>query len=99
MSGYMLIVSDSITSDILMCPRGAIPIVYSKLADAMNALKAMADTMNTLKILYGTAFPYEDTTFEEELEKNGHAFYGYGDYVMDDDECRVPFGLRKVNLL
>ena len=98
MIGYTIILSDSVSSSVKILPN--IPMtIYKDLDAAMFAIRGVSKTMNVTPILYGSAFPYENTTFEKYLEEHGYAFYGIGDYVIDDEECRVPVGLKRCTVL
>lgn len=98
MIGYTLILSDTVSSNMAFLP-DADTLVYTKLEAAIMALKGFAATLNTTPILYGETFPYEDTSFEAELEQKGFAIYGIGDYVIGDEMCRVPIGLKRVAIV
>jgi len=90
---YTIILSDSLSSNTFILPEE--PIIYKDLGSALEAMMGLAATMNAAKILYGEAFPYESTTFEQHLEEKGFAFYGQG---LDGDYW-VPIGLKRVTIV
>lgn len=99
MAGYMIAVSEGIGSNMIFFPSGLPSIIYTNYEQARAALKGFAANRNLTPILYGETFPYEDTSFEAELETNGFAVYGVGDYIIDEEPCRVPFGLKRVSIV
>jgi hypothetical protein len=99
MSGYMIAVSEGIGSSMIFFPAGLPPLVYTNYEQARAALKGFVANRNLTPILYGETFPYEDTSFEAELENNGFAVYGVGDYIIDEEPCRVPFGVKRVSIV
>jgi hypothetical protein len=79
--------------------------LYLSLGDAKRALQAMATRFDSfIPVAYGQAFPYEGTTFEQQLAANPFAMYGWGileNEDADDDEAsniRVGFGILKVHV-
>jgi hypothetical protein len=97
MIGYTIALYDSIGSSTVFFPTSE-AIIYTTYEPARAALKEFMATINPTPILYGETFPYETTTFEAELEKNGFAVYGVCDYVVDGEPCRVPVGLKRVTI-
>jgi hypothetical protein len=98
MIGYTIAFSDTMSSDMVFLPAHKDVLVYSDLGSALLALKGFTVNMNFVPILYGETFPYENTTFEDTLNQKGFAVYGVCDYVIDDEDCRVPIGLKRVSV-
>jgi hypothetical protein len=98
MIGYTIALYDSIGSSTIFFPTSE-TLIYTNYEHALLALKGFMASINPTLILYGETFPYETTTFEAELEKNGFAVYGVCDYVIDGEPCRVPVGLKRVSIV
>ena len=98
MIGYTIAFSDTMTSDMVFLPAFTESLVYSNLGSAMLALKGFTVNMNLVPILYGETFPYDNTTFQETLDEKGFAVYGVCDYVIEEEPCRVPIGLKRVSI-
>jgi len=73
-------------------------IIYNDLQQALRALNRFVVSLNLVPILYGETFPYDTTSFEAELEQKGFAVYGVCDYVIDEEACRIPIGLKRVSI-
>lgn len=99
MIGYTIAFSDTMASDMVFLPAFTEVLVYSDLASAMLALKGFIVNMNLTPILYGETFPYDNTTFEATLNQKGFAIYGVCDYVIEEEACRVPIGLKRVSVV
>ena len=101
--GYMVVVQDNESDTYLYgipeeqdSPR-AIYLSYEK---ATAALKNMVEAFEECHLAaYGKAYPYEDTTFENTLEQNGYATYGWGVVSSEEGVTRIHFGLLKVPLI
>ena len=78
--------------------------LYLSLGDAKKGLQAMATRFDSfIPVAYGQAFPYEGTTFEQQLSANPFAMYGWG--ILEDEDAdeegahiRVGFGILKVHV-
>jgi hypothetical protein len=97
MVGYTIALSDSIGSSMVFFPTGE-AIIYNDLQQALRALNRFVVSLNLVPILYGETFPYDTTSFEAELEQKGFAVYGVCDYVIDEEACRIPIGLKRVSI-
>lgn len=68
--------------------------VYSSIDDAKAAMATIAkDFDEFMPTAYGKAFPYEATTFEQELSKKLFAPLGWGVLRSEDGVQRVCLGL------
>lgn len=70
---------------------------YASLATAKLAMEAAANKFEEfLPTAYGKAFPYDTTTFEQQLEKNSFAPWGWGIMNTEDGVMRICIGLLEV---
>jgi hypothetical protein len=69
---------------------GATPTVYLSLEAAKDALKAAAARFPSFQqVLYGEAYPFENTTFDQVLATRQQAIYGWG-IILPEDEDDLP---------
>jgi len=101
--GYMIVIKDPSTDAYSYgVPNvdDAPTALYLSLGDAKRALQATATRFDSfIPVAYGQAYPYEKTTFEQQLAANPFAMYGWGIIVDEEDtdeHVRVGFGLLKV---
>jgi hypothetical protein len=68
--------------------------VYSSLDAAKNAVTAFSENYDEfLPTAYGKAFPYDSVTFEQQLEKDGFAPWGWGVEESEDGVQRICIGI------
>jgi hypothetical protein len=68
--------------------------VYVSLDAAKNALNSISENYDEfLPTAYGMAFPYDSVTFEEQLESEGFAPWGWGVLNTDDGVQRICLGV------
>ncbi len=66
------------------------PTIYLSIEAAKAALKATADTFGGFQqVLYGEAYPFEHTTFDQVLATRQQAIYGWG-IVPPEDADDLP---------
>ena len=79
--------------------RGSPIKAFTSLDDAKAGLKSLSEKYNEFfPTAYGEAFPYDSVSFEEELEKNSFAPWGWATEQTDDGPYRVCLGLILVSL-
>jgi hypothetical protein len=96
--GYIVVYSQSTSSEMHFPDVSERPVVYRSLDDAMNGMNTLMKDMNITRILYGEVFPYENTTFEQHLSTHGFAYYAKGSW-MDGDLYTTYVGLRMVDIV
>ena len=68
----------------------------------MISLLGTVETLHDFtKVAYGHAFPYETTTFEDELHKKGFAPLGWFRFVDEDsgESAKLQIGLLRLSLI
>jgi hypothetical protein len=71
-------------------------VLYTSFKDAKRALLQAVTTFNEFTpVAYGKAYPYEDTTFENQLDTTGFGLLGWITVTEDDESARVPVGLLR----
>ena len=71
--------------------------VYISLDAAQNALVSISENYEDfLPTAYGIAFPYDTVTFEEQLESEGFAPWGWGVISTDDGPQRICLGIISI---
>ncbi len=78
------------------------PKVYATFEDAMIQLIALTQTLaGFTKVAYGEAFPYEHTSFDQELDKKGFAALGWFRYTDEDsgESVKIQIGLLRMAYL
>ena len=72
---------------------------FTSLDDAKAQLESLSEKYNEfVPTAYGKAFPYDSVSFEEELEKNSFAPWGWATEETEDGPCRICLGLILVSL-
>ena len=75
-------------------------VVYLSYGKAKAALQNMVEAFEECHLAaYGKAYPYENVTFEEQLDAQGYATYGWGVVSTEEGVKRIHFGLLKVPLV
>jgi hypothetical protein len=92
-AGYVLVFSDE-DYDAVFPTTDAVPrVLYPSAEAAVNAVQTWAKTFDRFRpVLYGQAYPYENTSFVGELAKTGRALYGWAE-MEDEDGETTRFGL------
>ncbi len=77
--------------------------LFASVADAKRALESFAATFDGFTpVAYGQAYPFESITFEQELQRNGTALYGWatikGDSEDEDDVTKVGIALMRLRM-
>jgi hypothetical protein len=79
--GYMLVYSDNAsdfyTFGIPNEPDSPMRVYRTPSAAKEGAVKMVAQFHKFMPVAYGEAYPYDKTSFDEELGKNGSAPYGW----------------------
>jgi hypothetical protein len=77
-------------------------VLYKSYLDAKRALMDIVATFEEfVPVAYGSAYPYENTTFEKEISTKDFALIGWVVVPVEDEEgddlpTRVPVGLLKI---
>lgn len=73
------------------------PTVFITYEAAKAGLKEFSTKFTSfLPVAYGSAFPYENVTFEKELDAKSYAPFGWGVVLTEDDTYRVCLGLLRM---
>ena len=98
-AGYVLVFSDEDYDAVFPQDDPAVRrVLYPTVDAAVAAIKRWAEAFDLFRpVLYGQAFPYENTTFESELARTGRAMYGWAEMVDEDGEV-TRYGLCAVAL-
>jgi len=101
----MIVIKDS-SSDEFVYAIPEIPNVTKKVyISYQEAKKSIMDFIKDLDdfipVAYGEAYPYENTTFEQEISEKGFALVGWVPVVHDENEqaIHIPIGLLKMELI
>lgn len=91
--GYVLVFSDE-DYDAVFPTADAVPrVLYMTAEAAVAAVQTWAKTFDRFRpVLYGQAYPYENTSFHVELVQKGRALYGWAE-VEDEDGEVTRYGL------
>jgi hypothetical protein len=99
---YMIVIDDGGSGQYIIAEMPEIPkLVYKTYLEAKRALlDVVAKFDGFIPVAYGSAYPYEHTTFEKEITNNEFALVGWivipGEEE-DDAPSRVPVGLMKLS--
>jgi hypothetical protein len=89
-AGYIIGFSDSSNEFTLPDVNDTPRVLYKTLVEAETGLKKMIAQYEIFTpALYGEVYPYENTTPQKELERNGRAVYGWIQYENEDGVHRV----------
>ena len=99
---YMLVVMDSASDNYdhgVLQEKGVPTRGYVSLEDAKSALASAASKFDEFMLTaYGKAYPYDNTTFDKQLETAHFAPWGWGVVSIDDEEQRVCIGLIAISV-
>jgi hypothetical protein len=96
----MIVIQDS-SSDIFTYGIPNIPEIpvrmFSSYAAAKKALVDIVENFEEfIPVAYGKAYPYEKTTFDNEIDSRNFALIGWIIIVENDTVDRIPIGLIKI---
>lgn len=101
---YMIVVDDGGSGQYIIADMPEIPkVIYRTYLEAKRALLDVVAKFDAfIPVAYGSAYPYEHTTFEKEITKNEFAMVGWIVVPGDEEEedappTRVPVGLVKLS--
>jgi len=73
--------------------------VYASLDTAKAVVTTISENYDEfLPTAYGKAFPYDSVSFEEQLEKDGFAPWGWGVENSEDGSHRICIGIIALSL-
>ena len=97
--GYMVVVQDNASDNYtngIPAAEDTEQVVYTSIEEAKTALMKMGENFEEIHLVaYGSAYPYDNTTFNAELEK-GFAPYGWGLVASEDGQIRICIGLLRI---
>jgi len=74
--------------------------VYTSYLEAKKGIMEIIDNVELfIPVAYGSAYPYENTSFEKEISKGEFALLGWivvKDEDNDENDMRIPIGLLKL---
>jgi hypothetical protein len=74
-------------------------VVFTSLEEAKTAVQVVASKFESfIPVAYGVAFPYDSFTFEQLLQKEGFAPYGWGVIETEEESYRLCVGLVRMSL-
>lgn len=98
--GYIVVVNDN-ASDNYTYGISEIgdQVIYTSYEAAKKALAAAGEKYDTfLPVAYGSAFPYDNITFDEQIETKSFAPLGWGVVEVEGDSFRVCIGLLRLQI-
>jgi hypothetical protein len=99
---YMLVLMDSASDNYnygVLQEKGSLMRGYSSLDAAKSAAAAAAAKFDEfMPTAYGKAFPYDTVTFEQQLEKERFAPWGWGVTTLEDEIQRICVGVIAVSV-
>jgi len=95
--GYMVVINDNASDNYTYGV--ADQMIYTSYEAAKAALATAAEQYDTfLPVAYGSAFPYDNVTFDEEMETKSFAPLGWGVVEVEGDSFRVCLGLLRLQI-
>ena len=74
------------------------PVIFKSYEEAKTALmRAVTKFESFHAVAYGKAYPYENTSFENELNTKGFALLGWVGILEDGERLRIPLGLARLS--
>lgn len=74
-------------------------VVFTSLEEAKTAIHTVALKFESfIPVAYGVAFPYDSFTFEQLLQKDAFAPYGWGVITSEEESYRICIGLVRMTL-
>jgi hypothetical protein len=99
---YMLVVVDNASDNYdhgVLPEKGVSTRGYMSLDAAKSALVSAASKFDEfMPTAYGKAFPYDGVTFEQQLEKEHFAPWGWGVVTVEDEAQRICIGLLAISV-
>ena len=100
--GYLIVVQDNASEnynygipEIADTPQ----VIFTSYEDAKIGLqKAVDEFQEFLPVAYGKAYPYDDVTFDQEIEAKSFAPLGWGIVRTEDGTLRICVGLLRMSL-
>jgi hypothetical protein len=100
--GYLIVIKDNASENYSY----GIPedtdtpqVIFTSYQDAKVALEtAAAEFEEFLPVAYGKAYPYDSVSFDDEIDANSFAPFGWGLITTDDGVLRVCVGLLRMTL-
>ena len=100
--GYMIVLKDNASENYtygIPEQEDAPQVIFTSLEDAKVAMKKVVSNMdNFMPVAYGEAFPYDSITFEQLIEKESFAPYGWSPVVTDEESYRICIGVLRLDL-
>jgi hypothetical protein len=100
--GYLIVVKDNASENYsygIPEPADTPQVIFTSYEDAKVALQTAADGFEEfLPVAYGKAFPYDNITFDDEVEANSFAPFGWGIIRTEDGTLRVCVGLLRMSI-
>ena len=98
--GYILVIQDNASDSYNYgVAETKEQVIFTSYEAAKTALKEAAANFDSfLPVAYGSAFPYDSVTFDEEIEANGFAPLGWGLVDTGDDSMRICVGLLRMTI-
>jgi hypothetical protein len=98
--GYIVVINDNASDNYTYgVSELGDQIIYTSYEAAKEALAAAAENYeNFLPVAYGSAFPYDNVTFDEEIEAKSFAPIGWGVVEVEGDFFRVCVGLLRLQI-
>ena len=99
---YMLVLIDSASDNYnygVLQEKGSLMRGYTSLEAAKSALVATAAKFEEfMPTAYGKAFPYDTVTFEQQLEKERFAPWGWGITTVEEQVQRIGVGIIAITV-
>jgi len=98
--GYIVVINDNASDNYTygVAELGD-QVIYTSYEEAKAALAKAAEKYESfLPVAYGSAFPYDNVTFDEEIEKKSFAPLGWGVIEVEGDSFRVCVGLLRLQI-
>lgn len=98
---YMIVLMDSASDSYTygVFDEGVSSKAYKSLDDAKSVLVSASENYDEfLPTAYGKAFPYDSVTFDQQLEKDGFAPWGWGVEETENGSYRICLGLITVSI-
>ena len=100
--GYLIVVQDNASENYSYGIPEAVDtpqVIFTSYEDAKVALQTAADAFEEfLPVAYGKAYPYDEVTFDEQIEANSFAPLGWGIIRTEEGTLRICVGLLRMPL-
>jgi hypothetical protein len=97
---YIVVINDSSYESYCIPKNMDIPHhIYTSYSDAKKGLLSIITKFSEFTpVAYGSAYPYEHTTFEKEISQKEYALFGWVSFEEDGESVRIPVGLLKYTI-